>query len=113
NLHGGRAANDRASDHEHAGVSAGVIVSRYRLLLSHDNPEPLHSLSPVLSYIHVALRVDRDAVRLIELTRIMTDPAAEAGQYGAAAPIDDFNLCVALIQEVDEFLRWIAGERNR
>src|SRR5512147_2766186 len=63
-----------------------------------DGPELLHALAAVLGHVHVALRVDGDAVRLIELAGIVPE-AAEARQDPARRALDDLDARVVLVDD--------------
>src|SRR5436190_20844366 len=77
-----------------------------------DGSELLHTLAAVLRDVHVALRIDCDTVRLIELAGIVA-LAAEARQDLAGAALDHFDAGVVLIDDEHQPLNCIARERNR
>src|SRR5258707_8762969 len=70
-------------------------------LLLTDDCELLDALAPVLGDINAALRVDGDAVRLIELARVMAH-AAEARQDLPGLTLDDLDLRIVLIDDVQQ-----------
>jgi len=84
------------------------------VLLRH-HPEFLNPPSAVLRDIDIALGVDCDAVRLVELAREMAG-TAEARKNFPAFALDDFDLRVVLVDKEDQPLariwREIEGHRD-
>src|SRR4051812_10091481 len=83
-----------------------------RGLLPTDDPEFLHAPAAVLGHVHVALRIDGDAVRLIELAGIVP-LAAKARQDLARGALDDLDARVVLIDDEQQPLLGITRERER
>src|SRR5438093_1146548 len=74
--------------------------------------ELLHALALVgLRYIDVPFRVDRDAVRAEELTRL-APAVAEAGEQLQRLPLDDVDLLIAAVRQIQIFLLRVFRERD-
>src|SRR5262245_56997071 len=74
--------------------------------------EPVNPSAAVFTDVKVALGVQRDAERLIELARELSD-AAQARHDLAAGALDDVDLRIVLVDHEHERLRAIAGEIDR
>ena len=66
------------------------------------NPSPA-----VFSDVEITSRIQRDAVRLVELARQLADPA-QARQELAGRALDDIDLRVVLVDHEHKSLRRIA-----
>src|SRR6266567_3723909 len=80
-----------------------------RLPLLGGDLELVDPLAAILVDINIALGIDRDAVRLVELAR-EAPGAAETRQLLAALAIDDIDRRIVLVDDEDELLCRIGRE---
>src|SRR5258708_5562038 len=88
------------------------LLLQSALLLLTDNLELLNPPAAVFGDIHIALRIHRDAVWLVEFTGEVPG-AAETRQNLAALSLNDFDARVVLVDEIHEPLVRIVRQIER